>query len=251
MPFSSRSSQRGFTYLGLIILVTVIGMVGAATLKIGALMQRAQAEQDLLDIGAAFSDALQSYAAATPKGQPPQPPSLQELLKDPRTPALRRHLRKIFVDPATGSTEWGIVYQADKGAGGVVAVYSLSQARPLKIGNFDARFVGFDGKQHLSDWKFTAGAIAPVLPVAPVALAPQQSALFEPAARPAPLEAAARPAPVELAARPAPVELAAQPAPEAAAPPPETVPAPETRPAEPEEKADDNTAPPAEPKKEG
>jgi type II secretory pathway pseudopilin PulG len=229
MPFSSRSSQRGFTYLGLIILVTVIGMVGAATLKIGALMQRAQAEQDLLDIGAAFSDALQSYAAATPKGQPPQPPSLQELLKDPRTPALRRHLRKIFVDPATGSTEWGIVYQADKGAGGVVAVYSLSQARPLKIGNFDARFVGFDGKQHLSDWKFTAGAIAPVLPVAPVApaaLAPQQSALFEPAARPAPLEVAARP-------------------------PPETVPAPETRPAEPEEKADDNTAPPAEPKKEG
>jgi type II secretory pathway pseudopilin PulG len=180
---SFRSPQGGFTYLGLIILVTVIGMVGAATLKIGALMQRAQAEEDLLDIGAAFSAALQSYAAATPRGQPPQPPSLQELLKDPRTPALRRHLRKIFVDPATGSTEWGLVYLAGEkgaagagGSGGVVAVYSLSQAKPLKIGNFDARFVGFEGKQHLSDWKFTAGAIAPVAPVAPLtAKAAQQS----------------------------------------------------------------------------
>jgi type II secretory pathway pseudopilin PulG len=225
---SSRSLQGGFTYLGLIILVTVIGMVGAATLKIGALMQRAQMEEELLDIGAAFSAALQSYAAATPKGQPLQPPSLQELLKDPRTPALRRHLRKIFVDPATGSTEWAIVYQAEKGSGGVVAVYSLSQARPLKIGNFDARFVGFEGKQHLSDWKFTAGAFAPVLPVplataAPAGLLPPQAA-------------------VEAAAAP----------PEPVPPPPEPAPPPpETPPAEPEEKADDNTAPPAEPKKEG
>jgi type II secretory pathway pseudopilin PulG len=165
MPPRPSRRQGGFTYLGLIILVTVIGMVGAATLKIGALMQRAQAEEELLDIGAAFSAALQSYAAATPAGQPLQPPSLQELLKDPRTPALRRHLRKIFVDPVTGSTEWGIMYVTDRL--GVVAVYSLSPARPLKIGNFDARFTGFEGKLHLSDWKFTAGANVPVLP-APV-----------------------------------------------------------------------------------
>ncbi len=162
----SPGRQRGFTYLGLIIFVTVIGMVGAATLKIGALMQRAQAEEELLDIGAAFSAALQSYAAVTPAGQPLQPPSLRELLKDPRTPALRRHLRKVFVDPVTGATEWGIVYLGDHV--GVVAVYSLSQAQPLKIGNFDARFTGFENKQHLSDWKFSAGAMAPVLP-APVA----------------------------------------------------------------------------------
>ena len=181
--------QNGFTYLGLIILVSVIGIVGAATLKIGALMQRAQAEETLLDTGAAFSAALQSYAQATPKGQPLQPPSLQELLKDPRTPALRRHLRKIFVDPVTGSTEWGVLYRADRS--GVVAVYSLSQARPLKIGNFDARFVGFDNKRHLSDWKFIAGAIAPVLPVPP----PLAATPVENAAPPEPAPAAPEPAP--------------------------------------------------------
>ena len=210
---SRRPSQGGFTYLGLIILVSVIGMVGAATLKIGALIQRAQAEEELLDIGAAFSAALQSYAQATPTGQPLQPPSLQELLKDPRTPALRRHLRKIFVDPVTGSTEWGIVYLADKL--GVVAIYSRSPARPLKVGNFDARFVGFDGKPHLSDWKFIAGAIAPVLPAPPP--------MGSPLATAAPPEAA----PVDTAA------------PQAA--PVETAP-PEPAPAEPEQEIEDKPA---------
>jgi type II secretory pathway pseudopilin PulG len=180
---SGRPRQGGFTYLGLIILVTVIGMVGAATLKIDALLRRAAAEEELLGIGAEFSAALASYAAATPRGQLPQPPTLQELLKDPRTPALRRHLRKIFVDPVTGGTQWGIVYVGDKA--GVLGVYSLSQARPLKIGNFDPRFVGFENKEHLSDWKFTAG-LPPVQPVPPA------SPLVAPV--PAPVAAAPPPA---------------------------------------------------------
>jgi len=146
----------GFTYFGVIILVFIIGLVTAATLKVGALMQRRAAEIELLAIGAQFSDALQSYAAATPAGQPQQPASLNELLRDPRFPAIRRHLRKVFVDPVTGKAEWGILYLS--GQSGVIGVYSLSPAKPLKIGNFDERFKGFERKEHLSDWKFvTAG----------------------------------------------------------------------------------------------
>jgi type II secretory pathway pseudopilin PulG len=148
--------EGGFTYLGLIILVTVIGLVGAATLKADALLRRAQAEKDLLETGAAFGEALRTYAEATPKGQPSQPPSLQELLKDPRFPGVRRHLRKIFVDPLTGKAEWGIVWANPGDRRGVLAVYSLSKAKPLKVANFDARFSGFENKQHISDWKFVA-----------------------------------------------------------------------------------------------
>lgn len=149
-------AQAGFTYVGLIVFVTVIGLVGAATLKVGALLQRAEAENELLAIGAEFSAALASYAQATPPGQPAQPASLEALLRDPRFPAPRRHLRRIFVDPITGRAEWGLV-QAAEGAP-ILGVYSLSRARPLKIANFDARFVNFEHKQHLSDWKFTASA---------------------------------------------------------------------------------------------
>ncbi|WP_230028291.1 type II secretion system protein [Massilia sp. Bi118] len=152
----------GFTYVGLIVLVAIIGLVGAATLKADALLRRAAAEEELLEIGAAFSAALTSYAEATPRGQPTQPPSLEELLKDPRVPGVRRHLRKIFVDPITGKAEWGIVW-LNKGTGingsggsGVLAVYSLSQARPLKQANFDARFQNLENREHLADWKFAA-----------------------------------------------------------------------------------------------
>jgi type II secretory pathway pseudopilin PulG len=148
--------EGGFTYLGLIILVTVIGLVGAATLKIDALLRRARAEQELLDIGAAFGEALRTYAEATPKGQPTPPPTLQELLKDPRFPGVRRHLRKIFVDPLTGKAEWGIVWANPGERRGVLAVYSLSKAKPFKQANFDARFSGFENKEHVSDWKFAA-----------------------------------------------------------------------------------------------
>jgi type II secretory pathway pseudopilin PulG len=155
--------EAGFTYVGLIVLVAIIGLVGAATLKADALLRRAAAEEELLEIGAAFSAALTSYAEATPRGQPPQPPSLEELLKDPRFPGTRRHLRKIFVDPITGKAEWGIVW-LNKGAGtgehggssgsGVVAVYSLSQSTPLKQANFDARFQGLENRAHIAEWKF-------------------------------------------------------------------------------------------------
>jgi type II secretory pathway pseudopilin PulG len=149
----SLAGSAGFTYLSLIILVAVIALITASTVKLGAVLQRGKSEQELLNIGAAFSDALKSYADATPPGQPSYPPSLNELLKDPRFPSTRRHLRKIFVDPMTGKAEWGITYVADKV--GVVAIYSLSNAKPVKLGNFPRQFVGFAGKNYISEWKFT------------------------------------------------------------------------------------------------
>ena len=202
-----RARQGGFTYLGLVVFVAIIGMVGAATLKIGSLLQRAAAEEELLEIGAAFGAALQSYAAATPRGTPPQPPpTLQELLKDPRFPGVRRHLRKIFVDPMTGKAEWGIVYLGDQK--GVVAIYSLSTAKPLKIANFDSRFQNFENKEKISDWKFMAagqGLLTPGAPNVPATPAP-------PAPPPAPV-------PVPVPAEPVAPPPAEAPAPE---PPPDT-----------------------------
>ena len=166
----------GFTYLSLIILVAIIGMVTASALKLGSVIQRSRAEQELLVIGAAFSDALQSYADATPPGMPTQPPTLNALLKDARFPGVRRHLRKVFVDPMTGKAEWGITYLGDKV--GVLAIYSLSDARPVKIGNFPQRFATLAGKQKISEWRFGAtgksGLAAAAPPPAPPPAQPQR-----------------------------------------------------------------------------
>ena len=214
-----RAPASGFTYLGLLILLAVLGLIAAAGLKTGSLLQRAAAEEELLEIGAQFSEALRSYAAATPQGQPQQPPSLQELLKDPRFPNPRRHLRKIFVDPVTGKAEWGIVYLGDKV--GVLGVYSLSDRRPLKVANFDIRFQNFENRERISDWKFLAagtdGGVPALLtaPNSPVAPGAPGGSLFDtpPAGVEPPKDGAPPPPP--------PVEAEAQPQPEPVAAPEE------------------------------
>lgn len=149
--------QHGFTYVSVVILVAIIGLVGAVSLRLGSTMQRAAAEQALLDIGMEYSNALASYAAATPQGQPNYPKSFAELLKDPRFPQLRRHLRRVYVDPMTGKAEWGLVKATENG--GILAIYSLSKATPIKIGNFPPRFVAFEGKTSLADWKFSGEGV--------------------------------------------------------------------------------------------
>lgn len=166
---SGKADQGGFTYLGLIIFVFIIGLVGAATLKVEALLRRAQLEKELLETGAQFSAALDSYAKATPRGQPRAPLTLEELLRDKRFPNPRRHLRKIFIDPVTGKAEWGLVRAGESGP--ILGVHSLSQATPLKQANFDARFSGFENRERLAEWKFMAqemGARVRVQPNAPV-----------------------------------------------------------------------------------
>ncbi|MDY7574742.1 type II secretion system protein [Actimicrobium sp. CCI2.3] len=159
---NGRSRAAGFAYVGLMVLIALLGLVAAVGIRTGAALQRTQLEQALLNTGAQFSDALKSYADATLPGQPEQPESLQELLLDPRFPVVRRHLRKIPVDPLTGGTAWGISFLSGKS--GVVGVYSLSDARPVKLANFDERFQAFEDKKIFRDWLFgpDQASIAPV-----------------------------------------------------------------------------------------
>jgi len=211
---SGRFDQGGFTYLGLIVFVFIIGLVGAATLKVEALLRRAQLEKELLETGAQFSAALNSYAQATPRGQPRAPLALEDLLRDKRFPNPRRHLRRIFIDPVTGKAEWGLVRAGESGP--ILGVHSLSQATPLKQANFDARFSGFENREYLSEWKFMAQESG-----APVQLQPN---------------APGRPGTPPATPRPRPTT----PDPE----PPQDEPPPEEPPAPPEEPADEPQEPP-------
>ncbi len=69
--------SAGFTYIGLLIALALIALAATATVQGGALLQRRQAEEELLVVGREFRNALQSYANATPAGQKRYPPSLQ------------------------------------------------------------------------------------------------------------------------------------------------------------------------------
>jgi type II secretory pathway pseudopilin PulG len=179
-PYKHRHRRHGgFTYLGLLILIAIIGIASAATLQMGAVLQRHVAEEELLEIGAEFRAGLVSYANAAPVGQPRAPQSLQDLLKDPRYPNVRRHLRKLYTDPITGKEGWGTV-QAPDGSG-IVAVYSLSEAKPIKIGNFAPEFQNLAEKTSYRDWIFW---VSPQAAATSINRTPQPASLLDHASHP-------------------------------------------------------------------
>jgi type II secretory pathway pseudopilin PulG len=145
------AGQRGFTYFGLLAFIAFLGILSAAAVSAGAVLQRRDQEAELLFLGSQFRDAFKSYYEATPLGQRPYPASLDDLVKDNRFPGIRRHLRKVFVDPLTGSKDWGIVPAP---GGGVAGVFSRSDARPIKIAQFPPEFATFEGKEKYADWTF-------------------------------------------------------------------------------------------------
>ncbi|WP_231879137.1 type II secretion system protein [Collimonas arenae] len=144
--------NAGFTYLGVLILVAILSIASVASLQIGSLVQRRNAEENLLHIGSEMQNAITSYINATPVGHSRNPTSLQDLLKDPRYPETHRYLRKLYADPITGKEEWGTIQSLDKS--GIVGVFSLSDSEPIKLGNFSPEYVEFTGKTSYRDWKF-------------------------------------------------------------------------------------------------
>lgn len=141
----------GFTYIGVLVLVAIIGTVLAAAGQVWHTVQRQEKERELLFIGQEFRVALDRYARNTPRNGRRAPLRLEDLLQDPRVPGVRRYLRRIYVDPMTGSAEWGLVQGAD---GEIHGVHSRSLEEPLKKDNFALRDRKFEGAARYSDWVF-------------------------------------------------------------------------------------------------
>jgi type II secretory pathway pseudopilin PulG len=150
MPIRTR--YCGFTYVGLLILLSILGLTALVTVRLGEAMQQREAEQALLGVGVQWIDALDSYAMNTPPGKQPLPRQLEDLLRDPRTPALVRHLRRLPIDPVARSENWGVVRSPDNG--GILGVYSLAKARPIKVAGFEPPFQDLEGKMSYQDWQF-------------------------------------------------------------------------------------------------
>ncbi|MFC0577714.1 hypothetical protein [Paraburkholderia solisilvae] len=108
----------------------------------------------MLAVGNEFQRALMSFSSATPIGQPTQPRTLEELLRDPRYPNVVRHLRRIYEDPMTGKADWVIVKSPDGQT--IVGIHSASHAHPIQLKQFSPAFQGFENKKSYTDWVFVA-----------------------------------------------------------------------------------------------
>lgn len=104
--------ENGFVYLWALFAVALAGIVMAGTGQVWQAKSQREKEAELLYVGEEFRKAIMSYYNTGPKQYPE---SLEDLLQDKRTPAIKRHLRKIYTDPITNTTEWGIVDESSPG----------------------------------------------------------------------------------------------------------------------------------------
>jgi type II secretory pathway pseudopilin PulG len=146
--------MHGFTFIGLLVIVSIMGVALLAVGEVWSFAQKREKEQALLFIGGQFRQAIQLYYLHTPESAKlqPYPMTLEDLLKDPRYPTTQRYLRKIYLDPFSNSPEWGVLKNPN---GGIYGVYSLSNDEPAKKDNFKLADNVFQGKTKYSEWVFS------------------------------------------------------------------------------------------------
>jgi type II secretory pathway pseudopilin PulG len=147
--------ERGFAYVLLLLAVALIGIAASASVSLGATIARRDAERQLLAVGIEFQRALRSYAGVLPDGAAPPsargPRALEDLLKDPRVPGIKRHLRQLYADPLTGRAEWEVVRDAD---GFITGVFSGAAGEPIRRERFELGLASFEEAQSYRDWIF-------------------------------------------------------------------------------------------------
>lgn len=146
-----RHEEGGFTYLGALFAVALIGLSLGAVGTVASLEARRQREQQLLWVGEQYRAAIASYYEGAGLGSGQYPLSLQELLEDHRGPTIQRHLRRLYPDPMTGAADWEIIRTPD---GQILGVASMSKGRPIKKAGFEAANQYFEEASCYCDWRF-------------------------------------------------------------------------------------------------
>lgn len=146
-----RKYCTGFTYLGLLFLITIIGITLAMASTLWSFAQQREKERELIFIGHQFRHAIGLYYERTPGANKQYPNRLQDLLLDSRYVTNQRYLRRVYSDPMTGNQDWGLVPAP---GGGIMGVYSKSEAVPIKTGNFKVADSALESTKKYTEWQF-------------------------------------------------------------------------------------------------
>ncbi len=145
----ARRAAGGFTYLGLLVLVALIGLLLAKAGEVVATAAQRDREAELLWVGHEYRAAIGRYWLQ----RRAYPQALEDLLGSaPDAPVQVRFLRRIYRDPMTGAADWVLVPAP---GGGFMGVASRSRRVPIKTANFDPIDPDFDKAATYGDWQFT------------------------------------------------------------------------------------------------
>ncbi len=146
-----RSTQGGFTYLLVLLLLAAFGLLLATAGTRWSTSEQRAKEAVLLRVGSDVRRAIGAYYESSPGSVKQFPPNLAALLLDARFVGVRRYLRKIPDDPMSRKPDWALISAPD---GGVTGIHSQSDKTPLKTGNFSPPDVSFSSAAKYSDWQF-------------------------------------------------------------------------------------------------
>ena len=153
----SQISNKGFTLVGLAVIIAITGIVLATVARVHSTITKRDMEEELLFRGDEIKDAIDAYF----KIGNTYPGNFEELLKDPRGVNPKRHLRKIYKDPITNG-EWELI--KDKAERIIIGVKSKSEKEPLKKDNFPEEYNAFAGKTKYSEWEFISKPVTSPIP---------------------------------------------------------------------------------------
>jgi general secretion pathway protein G len=148
----SLASQRGFTFVELLVVTTILLILASAVMPLARVSIQRQRESELRRYLREMRTAIDQYkdkadvGAIAPfdikAGSEGYPPTLETLVEgvtkaQDATGIKLKFLRRIPIDPITRSTEWGMRAYGDKpdstawGGGNVYDVYSKSTGKAL------------------------------------------------------------------------------------------------------------------------
>ena len=162
--------QGGFGYLMVLFAMAAIGIALASAGEVWRTASLREKEAQLLFVGHQFRLALASYRDRSPAGTPDTPATLDDLLMDKRFPTPVPHLRRLWRDPMTNSTDWVLV----KPAGRITGIRTRHSGQPLRTAH-EPRDAALSGTTAYSQWVFEAEpppetpAPAPAAPTSPAA----------------------------------------------------------------------------------
>lgn len=144
-------NQRGTALLTVLVAVVILGLTVAGTGASWKTLTQQSREEELFWRGDQIRRALESYYNFSTSGARNQlPAKLEDLVKDPRSLQIERHLRRVYLDPMTGE-DWVLI--KDPG-GHITGVRSASTLEPFRKDGFPEGYDSFVSRSKYSEWEF-------------------------------------------------------------------------------------------------
>lgn len=144
-------NKNGFTFP---IALTMVVITSISIMGVNASWRttmKREREKELIFRGTRIRNAIASYYHGSPGSHPSYPRRMEDLLRDPRFPGLKRHLRRLYKDPMTDDGRWGFFLDP---SGKIMGVFSKSLEKTVKKSNFPIELNHFEKKEIYRDWKF-------------------------------------------------------------------------------------------------